>query len=197
MKDTYTSNNGRDFRQRYAGTYGKYTTDSGKTITVYVDELTEDEVIFNDANGAQMSAKIDSGVEFEFYPLNRRLTDYNNTIIYSARKPERQWHRGVCSGNTKITDLSRSRDIIISHSIVDSIYNSKQDPLHTYNQYLKGVRKNFLLSDKFAVVNEFLYLYGVVVGHFDGTQLNTEALFVQEVKDALARNNFTLKVAVK
>lgn len=197
MKDTYTSENGRDFRQRYSGTFGKYTTGSGKTITVYVDELTDDEVLFNDVNGAQMSARINSGVEFEFYPLNRRLTDYNGTIVYSCRKPERQWHRGVCSNNTRIIDLSRARDITVGHAVVDAIYNSKQDPLETYNQYVKGTRKNFLLSDKFAVVTAHLYLYSTIVGDFDGTQLNVESLFAQEVKDALSRSNINLKVNVK
>lgn len=197
MKDTYTSENGRDFRQRYSGTYGKYTTESGKTITVFVDELTEDEVIFNDVTGAAMAAKIDAGVEFEFYPLNRRLTDYNNAIIYSARRAERQWHRGVCSGNTKITDLSRARDIPVSIAVVDTIYNSKQDPLATYNQYLAGTRKNFLLSDKFAVVGPFVYLYDTPIGGLNGEQLVVEQLFAQEVKDALLRSNINLKVTIK
>lgn len=197
MKDTYTSENGRDFRQRYSGTFGRYTTESGKKITVYVNELTDQEVLFNDINGVNLSARVNSGVEFEFYPLNRRLTDHNKTILYSCRKPDRQWKRGVCIDNTKIIDLARGMEIPVGHTVVDAIYNSQANFLDTFNQFKKGSRTNFLLSDKFAVVNGHVYLYDKPIGKFKNLEeVDVLPLFVQEVKDSIARNNLPLKVTL-
>lgn len=195
MKDTYTSENGRDFRQRYVGCFGRYTTSRGEKLTVYIEDLTPTEVRFQNKEGISLSARVDSGVEFEFYPLNRRLTDYNGTVVYSERKPQRQWQRGVCSGNTRIMDLVRMREVAVDHVVVDAIYNSEPNYLNTYSDFEAKRRTNFLLSDKFAVINGSLYVYDKKIGTMVGNTITVSEMFAQEVKDALNRSDFrTLKV---
>lgn len=192
MKDTYTSHNARDFRQRYVGTFGRYKRSDGTYITVSIDEISDQEVYFKDPNGVSLSARVDAGVEFEFYPLERRLTDYNGQVIYSARRPERQWSRGVCDGNTLIVNLSKSTAAIrVDHKIVDAIYNSEQNYRQTYADFLKGARSSFLLSSRFAVVGSRLYLYNKSFGTYSDKTITVDPLFAQEVKDALARSGIT------
>lgn len=195
MKDTYTSENGRDFRQRYVGCYGRYTTDSGRQLTIFITDLNDYEVRFENAEGVSLSARVNSGVEFEFYPLNRRLSTYGNLLVYSERRAARQWQRGVCAGNTRIVNLSTMRDVEVGHAVVNAIYNVSTNYLDTYTQFLQGARTNFLLSDKFGVVNNRLYIFDKAIGTLSGTTLLVDSLFLQEVKDALVRSTIdTLKV---
>ena len=198
MKDSYTSANRDDFGRRYRGTYGRYTKTDGSKITVYVAELSDYEVTCQTVDGYSFSANIDSGVEFEFYPLNRRLTDWNGQILCSTRRPDRQWSRGVCNGNTRIINLCKYREISVDHRSVDAIYNSEQVPSNSYTEFLKGKRDNFLLSDKFAVISGDVYIYDKVIGSHNKAKLElcVNPLFAQEVKDAVSRNNLELKVSI-
>lgn len=199
MKDTYTSDNSRDFRQRYAGTYGRLTTPTGKKITVYVEDMDDNEVRCLTAEGAQISARVNAGVEFEFYPLNRRLTDHQGSILYSERKAARQYQRGVCLGNTYIVNMSKMKEVRLDHGIVDAIYNQEQNPAETFSDYVKGTRNSFLLSNMFAVIEDKLYLYSKVVGNYKKATatLSVIPLFCQEVKDAISRNNLATKMKVE
>lgn len=198
MKDTYTSDNFRDFTQRYGGTYGRYTKNDGSKITVRIDTLDRDNLYFSDVNETQYNTPVNSGLEFEFYPLTRKLTPWKDTVLYSYRKPERQWSRGVCSTNTAVMDVGIVKSRMLSFEIVDAIYNTKTDtPLETYIDFRNGKRNNFVLSDK-LVVNRSgeLRLFNTYIGKLDGNTVKVIPLFKQEVIDAIKRNNLNeLKAA--
>lgn len=195
MRDSFTSSNSDDFRQRYVGTYGRYTLDSGKKITVSITEMDSNTLYFEDLAGAQFSTKVNSGVEFEFYPVNKILKNYRDTILYSTRRPARQWQRGMSSANTTVIDIGRG-EVKLTSKIADILLDPGVDNyVEIYNQYLGGYRKNFLISDKFCVDNQGqVCVYALRIGEYSEGTLKVVPLFIQEVRDAVRRANLQLKV---
>jgi len=194
MRDSLTSENSRDFRQRYNGTFALFTKGDGRKITVRIDNVTENAVQFSDIKKNTYTANSDTGVEFEFFPLNRRLTDYKNNVIYSSRQPARQWRRGICEDNTNIINLDKLRKVSFDGELIDRLFNSEIDYENIHTRFLKEDRMSFLLSNKFAIIrrsdmSEF-YLYNHMIGELRGTTIKCNPIFIQEVKDALVARNF-------
>ena len=180
----YTSGFSRDFRQRYNGVFGFYTTGSGKEILVKISDVGERQCKFVDADGDEYFAYPDKGVSFKFIPVNRKLFIHNGSLCCAQRKPARQWQRGICESNTQITN--------ISGGFVEKI------DFQRLISYLSGGKDEYFvmrISDKFGFYFDRVYLYDVRIGKKDGDTITLEnSLFVQELKDAVRDAKLDIKV---
>ena len=98
----YTSHWARDFRQRYEGTYGWYTTSEGKEVLVNIQTVNTEKCVFVDIDGINYYAKADTGISFKFIPVNRKVFLFEGDVVSAARIPARQWQRGICHTNTEM-----------------------------------------------------------------------------------------------
>lgn len=197
MKDSLTSQNYRDFRQRYENTFGNFCTKEGKTLMVMLTSVGEDRVTFKDSRGVEYYAYVDSGVPFEFYPVERRLANNKDSVIFSSRKPARMWQRGVCSSNTEIKDVVTGKQLAVNFFNLKTLYNPIVDYQKAYTEYVEGNRMAAALSDKFYVSKDGAYLYNMRIGDFENGTAKIVPLFKQEFGDLITRNNFPIKVEVK
>ena len=185
-----TSSNYRDFHQRYRGTFG-WLLNKGKEIPVFIREVTEAAVTFQGLNGEDYFAYADKDVMFKFMPLKRRIVIGVDGEVYAiARRPARQWRRGVCADNTNIYRLTAAGPAGCRVDIngVKNLITDDPRPKDALKQKL---------SDQFAIVGSVVYLYEMAMGSFtDGTikiKKGYEA-FAQELRDAIRDNKLNYKV---
>ncbi len=193
MRDTLTTNNFRDFRQRYEGTIGFFHNDLRK-ILVRMTSVSDRKASFEDSKGNEFFAYTDSGVEFEFIPVDKGFYNTFAGAVLLQRVPERQWHRGISPTNTqaaflyKDTFLPKAVDIdLISDIFEDAVSIDK-----AMGDFLSGKLPSLALSKHFAVTNNNFYFYNKVVGTVSKTReikLSSNAI-EQEVQDLLRRKEY-------
>lgn len=199
MLDTLTTANHQDFARRYGGTFGWFVSPNGKKILVSVGEASAAQVNFTDVRGSMYYAISNSGVQFEFIPVDRGFFNGKHGTFLLMRVPARQWHRGIHPNNTQVMipqgdQWTRGRvDILTLHNIfVDGV------PLKVrLEEFLAGKQDSVALSKHFAINMNKLYFYNRVIGTYANKVLTLDDdLVKQEIMDVLRRNNIEWEVKI-
>ncbi len=194
MKDTLTSQNSGDFRQRYRGTYGLFAVENKPKILVRLIEVDNERVTFEDARGGSYHVNADSGIPFEFFAVERQLFNTVDGILYSRRKPARQWSRGVSSANTTITNLNIGRDVSVNFKNIEGLFNSAQNYNPFVESLLKGNSQWAAFNKRFAALNGSLMMFDQKIGTFEGNVATVDPLYTQEFSDMVKRNKWEITV---
>ena len=192
MLDTLTSENYRDFSQRYRNTFG-WLVNKNKEIPIYIREVSDTTVAFQSLTGEEYFAYADKEVIFKFMPLKRRITiGVDGAAYVVSRHPARQWRRGVCADNTRLYKLQMDgpRSIRVDVATINNLI-AADNP-----KTLPNVVK---LSDQFAVVGSIVYLYEYLIGTFNATThdivVEKKYLnFVQELRDAIRNSGLNYRI---
>lgn len=196
MIDTYTSNNHTDFNARYSNTYGWLLPDGegGRKTFVHLKEADGTHMYFDTGTNMSYSAKIDTGVLFNFIPVDRGwFTSNDGRVLFLQRVPERQWKRGISSHNTRITNIDGMFNERLSHSILENIFTNEE----TIIPFTKG--KPFRISKHFAIASkQHVYFYNQHIGYLvdDVLEVGSVHQVEQELGDAIKRSNLDFKVKV-
>lgn len=189
MYDSLTKDNWRDFSQRYRGTYGWYTPESGKPIPVHITQVNEENVQFQGLDGGEYMALADKGVKFKFMPFNRKIYIGKDRNAYTvSRRPARQWRRGVCSDNTIVYQLRDGGARAVGIPVAMKVLMLEEGESLT-----SGVK----LSDHFALIGNSVFLYENLIGttvNNDIGLLNEYSMFKQELRDAIRDKQLNYKV---
>jgi hypothetical protein len=198
MKDSLTSNNYRDFRQRYEGVFGFFSPEGKKPLLVQLSSVEETKVNFIDVLGVNYHVNVNSGIPFDFLPIERKVVNIiGDDILYACRKPARQWQRGVCSANTSITSLCvPTRRIGFGFNLVSAVWDTPVPYSTAIEEFSYGVRKNVALDSRFSIIGDKVHLYNTPIGSYVSGTLQIIPLFKQEVSDTVFRNNLKFKVEV-
>lgn len=190
MRDTFNSENIGDFQQRYVDTYGWLYRDDGQRVFVYVKSHDDDAVYFTAGRGPQFSVNIDSGMEFEFIPVDRGwYRSQDGSLYYMQRRPARQWRRGIASSNTEIFNKDGG-GVELSYQLLNNIFSCDQSPIN----YGDGTA---LISKHFALVSGAVKFYHEGIGYGIGDTLYLNSPLVQhELAAAIKRANLPFKVTV-
>ena len=184
MKDTFTTENARDFNARYVGSYGLYVDEArGTKIPVYLKTTEGATLYFENLDGVEFHTRANSGITFEFMQMTRKLYPaLDGHIYYVCRRPARQWTRGVSDNNTQAYRLCNHgpSPVSINHKLIKSLLSPDA----------KTADGNILLSDQFAIVDNIVYLYNNVIGEYYKSKSRIELLsnyseFKVELEDAL------------
>lgn len=201
MIETFYSNNSRDFRQRYQGSFGYYTVpESKKRVLVYLDQVEETTTTFVDEHRTVYKANADTGVEFEFIPVSKKLFVLDDGLYIIQRRPARMWQRGVSGQNTHVYQMTDAgpynRGLTFRH-VVAAFATPDADVLTKLKDIEEKKRTTVALSNTFGVVNGSFYVYDERIGTFDATTKEIkldEPLFRQEVVDLVGRLGISYKV---
>lgn len=191
MKDSCTSDNHGDFRQRYRKTIGKYIRPEKDPMWVYIEEVSQDGVKFTGLDGETCFAVSDSGVTFEFTQVPLGWYNSSEGPMLFSRKPARQWQRGICTTNTNLQN-SNLKSVTLSLNRVSDVF--------TFNKEWNG-KWPWALSRFFAIneKRDVLFL-NTIVGELDEGESERTIIVtkgctvVQELKDVLRRNNLNIEV---
>lgn len=192
MKDTFTSENRRDFHQRYHGCFAWYIPDHGDKHLVRINQINDKSVNFITEDGTAYTANIDQGVTWEFTQLERGwYTSSDDQAWYVFRIPQRQFARGISHANTGLYKLNKhlkAMDISFS-SVKDVCLDIKKD-----------TNDIVVLSKHFAINQKEVYMYDNIIGSRNKNVLTIHnELFMQEICDAVRRrgNKFEVSYVAK
>lgn len=182
MRDTLTSENRRDFSQRYSHSYGYYINDKGVKTPVYIGDVDEEAAYFKTLDGLDFTAYCNGGVNFEFAQISKRIwLGIDGNLYYTHRIPARQWQRGISESNTGAWILTPAG--VVSTGVNMQVMRNilMENPLRT-------IGSNTLLSDQFAIAGSSVYLYNMLIGTYDSKthiiSLGSKySAFFQEVTD--------------
>lgn len=207
MFDTLTGGNANDFRQRYNGTYGYLSTDSGK-LTVLINEVSADRVSFTDHTGRSFYAYAGEDVEFEFVPIQRGFIQCHESktkklaeVFYLSRIPQRQWHRGIHETNTHKSILGNTLQSADDYTFLYILHNSSNlSSKEKYNRWREHECDCVALNKYFAIsANKNVFFLNKLVGVFvpksDTITLWT-GIISQELNDLIQRQKLNIKVKV-
>jgi len=182
MKDTFTSDNRRDFHQRYNHCFAWFIPDSGDKRLVYITRVNEDNVRFTTEEGMDYTAYADQGITWEFTQLERGwYASSNGQAHYVSRIPQKQYSRGISNANTSAYTLADRilRNVDVSFNVVKDVCSS-----------LSSTEDNIVvLSKHFAMNTKDVYMYDKIVGSRKKniiTMINP--VFQQEMIDAVKRS---------
>ena len=193
MLDTLTSLNGRDFNQRYGNTFGWLVKDDGKKSFVFLHgtDSRMERIDFSMGTTMQYHAKKDTGVTFEFIPVDRAWVNGEDGPYFLSRHPTRQWKRGIASTNTSIKD-GKFRSLAINYETLVKIYNDNYQERNYSKEFKEGA-----LSKHFALCGKDLWFYDKRVGKFD-PKMNeivlSDSIIYQEISDLFNRNGWNTKI---
>lgn len=201
MRDSMTRANAADFRQRYNNTYG-FFLNKGERNLVYLEHINNSEVTFTDVNGGKYCAYIDSGVEFEFIPVDHGFYNTVKGVRYMYRVPARQWHRGISDHNTALRSMSAHGPIDVLEldlQALHEIFVKGMDIGEAHSKWLEKESKQVALTKHFAVAGNGVWFYGSKVGEFNDEDFSiklTNPIVAQELQDCLNRHGLEVKVNV-
>ena len=196
MKEEFNSAYWSDFRQRYQGTYGWWETDKKERLLVYLREVGEERVIFQNKDGFKFTAIADQGNSFTFLPVVRGCFNYlDDGVVVTRRRPARMWKRGVCEENTDIISLATGKTLGVNFQTLEGIFGDKTNTaLARFKQTLTG---NAAIDNVFSVVGNKLFLYENQIGSYANREFTlTSDLFQQEVNDLVNRHHLPIIVSV-
>lgn len=202
MLDTPTSENYRDFHQRYSHTFGWLITKDKPDQFVQILDLDDNSVNFKTSkDGPTYYAKVNGGAVFKFQQVERGLyRGLDGLIWYLARIPARQWKRGVCKQNTQLQFLDSNNFYNPDDRGFDSFANvlcNEQRYEYQENEY-----EDTLISKHFCVSSTgSVFFYNRAIGSADkngSITLNQfGAVVKQELQDALRRNKWEVIYHIK
>lgn len=198
MRDSLTKENARDFHRRYTGTFG-FFVGGNKRVLVHMAAATESEVTFMDKDNNQYLAYADSGVEFEFIPVNRGFYNTEKQLVYLQRIPARQWQRGISATNTAASvydpKFRTPTGINLNLKLLDEIFVHPMPLTTALQQWREGGRSSVALSKHFALVGKRIQFYSEAVGHAEKNTLTvTNHVVSQELRDCVQRQNLGFEV---
>lgn len=195
MKDTLTSLNHRDFNQRYSGTYGHLLQPGKSPLLVQMTNADSSQANFIDETKSNYLCRVDSGIIFEFLPLNRRVVPTpEDGVLFITRKPARMWKRGVCPDNTYISELKSGKQQKIDFKILTVAYGNANYK-ESVSMFNRSMRTTCCLDDKFSLVSGKVYIYNHEIGKYNNGEITiNDSLFKQELMDTIARNGYSFKV---
>lgn len=201
MRDSLSRNNVDDFRQRYSGTFGwLLNPDTGKKLLVSILGVDRSAVRFKDQNNNEGFAYPDTGVMFEFLPVEHGWVNTAKSAYFMTRRPARQWHRGISHDNTVLYTENKSRlyAVGVSLEVLATIYSpSNPDFTSAVNDFVRGKRTVAAISKDFALLGENFYFYSKPVAKYKEGKIFLETnIIAQEVKDAIRKNNLPLEVVI-
>lgn len=187
MRDTITSANSEDFRQRYEGTLGWLVTGPSSKKLVKLTEYDEDAMHFVTAEDAEGYVLIDSGVEFEFIQVKRKIYQWDDgTLALLERVPARQFKRGISVDNTHIWKWVTSRGWLRENLNLRTLNKCMNDrPLRT-GPYIK-------INDYFSIADGKVFIFRTEIGSINSEGLikMSDDAFKQELADAIRREKFS------
>ena len=128
MHDTFTSDNARDWQQRYGNTFGFLIKGDDRVLVQFTDQTDEHVYFRTEPEGNAYHAKINSGIRFEFIQVdNAWFNGKSGNVYLLSRVPNRQWRRGICKMNTSIMSLSSDgglNQISVSFKVLNDIYHT-------------------------------------------------------------------------
>ncbi len=191
MRDTYTSENHRDFNARYAGTYG-WLVQGGNRSLVHMIEGNDEFFTFNMGTSQTYKAYIDGGAVFEFIPIKMGWFNTNDgEVCFLERHPARQWKRGICESNTWVIAM-RTYGLHGSQLNYKKLASIYLNPINTTKDYIlarRNANTPVALSQHFSVsaVGE-VYFYKTPVGVCNKDQIDLHVDAVkQELSDCIRR----------
>lgn len=192
--DTFQSMTSRDFRQRYQGSYGWYTDKATQKRTfVLMTDVQEMIVNFIDENENKYQVVADTGVMFDFVPVQKKLFVYKKELMYIRRRPQRQWARGINLQNTRLCSvLKPGGDVALSFPRMVASMQPHGDVKDNITKLANNEINVASLTNQFGVVDGKLYLYDNLVGEFahDLQQIRVlEPMFKQEIVDLMMKNS--------
>ena len=185
MLEACTFQTSKDFRQRYQGTIGQYTS-SGKKMFVWIEEVNSEKVVFKDTNGNVFYAANDQGTTFEFTQVPFGWFNSERGPLLFSRKPARQWQRGISTNNTEILNWEMQRQAVTLDIVSDAMSSFKRP-------WKMG--DNWALNKFFCIIGPSIYFMDNIIGSVDGdtiTLINNDV--AQELTDAIHRGNYTYKI---
>lgn len=191
MLDTLTSENYGDFNRRYVETFGWLVKD-GQRRFVYINASDRYVVQFSVGGEFKYSATVDSGVMFEFIPVDKGwYTSVDGKLYYFERIPARQFRRGISAHNTKLYLMDKKvfRSQVLEYKTLKNIFENDRP-----YQYIPGM--DSALSKFFAINQQGdVFFNDVLVGKTtDGViKLSHNAVY-QELSDLIKRNNYPLQL---
>jgi len=193
MKDTLTSRNHQDFRARYSGTYGWYTHNDTRKL-VRINDSDRYQVTFGDDSDFNYTVKVDSGINFEFIPVDKGwFNSKSGQVYFLCRHPARQWKRGIHPDNTLVYNIKQmSFNQGLSFEVLSDIF---QDGFNNWEYKTTGDRA---LSKHFAIDSKNrVWFYNREIGVIDGStiKLNNDLVY-QELTDTLRRKGYNYKVVI-
>lgn len=191
MIDKLTTENLRDFRQRYSGSYGWLHNTKEKRL-VFISEVGESEVKFQDEKGFTFQVAADSPVDFEFTQVFTGWFAGDKRPTLAMRVPARQYCRGISTQNTRFY-----------HGTSDGIRNIAFSFNEIYNCLTKREAKIYnkeqmVLSKNFAVDSNTVFARNIMIGSYNGGTIKLVAqAFHQELVDVIRRNGLDIKVELE
>jgi hypothetical protein len=202
MIDTLTSENHRDFVARYQGTVGWYLGDKDKKILVNVARVHDNRVMFKDVAGVEYFANANSDIKFEFIPVDRGFFNAKGGLVYMERIPARQWHRGICSNNTKMWACNPGfaegfLPCGVNVATLHNVFVEGPPVSRRWVEHRIDPKKysSVALSKHFAFIGEKFYFCRTQVGTYRDNKIKLDNdLVFQEVCDVVKRNNLQVEV---
>ena len=200
MFEKFTSKDARDFYQRYQSTYGFFRQKGKKTLVQLTQvgyEGRQKFVEFTDKEGLSYLLYADSedqDIGFEFLPPKNCYHNTNIGPLLVQRIPARQYTRGICEKNTRITSLSKGQ-LPVNFEFLEKCYVETLTAKEAYEEAVKNPKNNlfgeYSPSSNFSVCEVQGQVY--CLGHRIGTvkkniiKLNDFGLWGTEMKDAFRR----------
>ena len=170
-----------------------------KTL-VWLDRITASEVRFKDIEDRALCVFNDTGVEFEFIPVNRGWAHTGEKAYYFSRVPARQWKRGISTGNTTLWEFGEfSTFADASHEMFSILSKISQSHLDgSFYRWLGKEITSCALSKHFALnSSDKLFFFDQPVGKFSREEnsfiLDTSVIY-QELMDLIRRRNLGVGV---
>ena len=189
MRDTYTSENHRDFNARYSHTYG-WLIQGDRRNLVYMLEGDEERFTFTTGAAQTYTAYINGGAVFEFIPIKMGWFNASDgRIIFLERHPARQWKRGICGDNTWAYTYTSDWGGIGAERITYDLLKSIFVTPFTIDVVSKvTANQPVAISQHFAIANGRVFFYKTQVGVYNQGQIKlTNTIMQQELSDCIRR----------
>lgn len=198
MRDTYTSENHRDFNARYAHTYGWLIQGQRRSL-VFMEDGDEERFLFTAGTLQTYTAYIDGGAVFEFIPVKMGwFNSKDGEIVFLERHPARQWKRGICADNTwayKYTPYGVTAERI-SYQLLASIFTT---PIEVNKDFVVAkveAKLPVALSQHFAIADGDIYFFKTPIGSMKNNIITLSNTTVkQELSDCIRRMGLPWSIA--
>lgn len=205
MFEKFTSNNWREFSQRYEGTHGFYRDERKKRILVRLSGINAERCSFVDSKGMSYSLNSDSmeDIGFEFIPPEARFHNTEDGPVLVQRKAQRQFQRGISNKNTTLHLLGAVRfgEVRVDFPYLEKIFLNALNHKTAFEQF-KKLGTACAISNQIAI-NGYgnVYLWDKKIGTFTRREnhfmfkLEEPALWRTEITDAAKAVDCTAEVA--
>lgn len=200
MKDSLTSFNREDFRQRYKGCFG-FLLHEGQRKLVYIKEVGNGQVTFiTSSKGPEFYALANENVEFEFLPIQRSWYNLGTHPGLLFRIPAKQYHRGISSNNTAFYVPTKDGYVSAQHLSLEVLSKVFPCPLPNNSvKFFKGEQDHLVLNRAFCITGSHLYFFAEVAGTYNSATRTIKLrlpIVHQELLDTIRRQQLPISVEV-